>query len=338
MKKVLITGMSAPQVSQSSNNRSLSFAGVLQMALTGAGYSVTWGDPKITLTESEIKRFDKIFVGLSPLTSLGANRVYGALGTIESVLRHDTSKLALFVDAPNVQQIEVSLRAVASAPETLVKDFYSYRKEYVSVKSSPAEQERLLSVVNRLLDEPWPTTIYPKLPWQSDLDVAARLPEAARESLVGVNLDAHILVSPISSEEKVDKWVASDSKSVWTQKLLKTVGMPCSPVRLNKGSNDTEAQSQIARSVGVIIAPDKKKFTWWDYVYIQAMNSLTPIATRWQESYPIGNDWSVLASEIESSDSQRRREIALGQRKAYIANIPDKIESITLLEKAVGLK
>lgn len=338
MGKVLITGMSAPQVSSSANNRVLSFAAVLNRALLEAGHSVTWGDPNIGMTGAAVKKFDVIFVGISPLTSLGANRAYGALGTIATVLESEPEKLRLFIDAPNVSQIEVSLKALAASPESLVKPFYSYRKDYEAVAADPKLQQRLMSVVTKLLEEPWPLTVYPKLPWQSDEEVARNLPSVASGSIKGLNLDSYLLTTPVQSEERVDKWTTSDAKSVWHKKLIKTVSFPCSPMRITKGSTDVDAEAQIARSVGAIIVPDKKQDTWWSYSYIQAMNNSTPVITKWQDSQRIGSPWTVLAATVEDMSAPKRIKLALAQREAYEASIPDKLEATRLLEKLANLK
>ncbi len=338
MGKVLITGMSAPQVSSSANKRALSFAAVLNTALLESGHSVTWGDPNIDINNAAIKKFDVIFVGISPLTSLGANRAYGALATIASVLESEPEKLRLFIDAPNVSQIEVSLKALAASPESLVKPFYSYRKDYEKVAADVKLQEKLLSVVNKLLTEPWPITIYPKLPWQLDEDVTRNLPDVAAKSVRGVNLDAYLLTQPKVSEERVDKWTTSDAKSGWHKKLIKTVALPCSPMRITKGSTDVDTEAQIARSIGAIVAPDKKQDTWWSYFYIQALNTATPVVTKWQDSQRIGSSWTVLAATIEDMSASERLQLAEMQRVAYEAHTTDKLEAIRLLEQLANLK
>jgi hypothetical protein len=338
MGKVLITGMSAPQVSSSANSRALSFAAVLNRALLDAGHTVTWGEPNIYMNDTAVKKFDAIFVGLSPLTSLGANRAYGALATIDAVIESAPEKLRFFIDAPNVSQIEVSLKALATSPESLVKEFYSYRKDYAAVSVDTALQERFMGVVNRLLSETWPITIYPKLPWQSDDAVARNLPSVAAGSIRGLNLDAYLLTEPKDSQERVGKWATSDPKSKWHQKLIRTVGLPCSPIRITKGSTDTDTEAQISRSVGAIITPDKKQDTWWSYYYIQALNTGTPVVTKWQDSQAIGSPWTVLAATIEDMSESGRLELAAAQRRSYEDNIPDKIEAARLLEQLANLK
>ena len=327
--------MSAPQASAKANKTSISFASVINMALVSAGHSVVWSDPRIVMTEEAIEEFDSVLVGISPLNSLGANRAYAALSTISSVLEYSPEKLSLFIDAPNVSQIEVSLRAVSANPELLVKSFYSYRKDYSVVKSDKELQKRLISVVDTLLNEEWPITLYPRLPWKSDDSVSEKLPNGAASKLIGINLDSFLLETPIPSYETVDKWCSDNTQSKWAKSTISTLSLPCVPMRLTKGSTDADVEAQISRSIGVLISPDKKQNTWWSYRYIQALNKLTPIATNWKESQNLDSSWAVLAATIESSSPKERLSIALAQRESYEQNTPDRIESVTALVNAL---
>jgi hypothetical protein len=337
MGKVLLTGMSAPQASAKANVSNLGFASLINKALISAGHEVVWTDPNINFTKEMVDTFDSILVGISPLTSLGSNRVYGALSVIGAVLEHAPQKLSLLVDAPNVSQIEVSLRAAVGAPESLVKPFYSYRKNYAEVKESPETQGRLLGVVRHLLEEEWPTTIYPSLPWKLDYSVADKLPTGARSKLVGLNLDSFILEPASDNEDRAPKWVSDDMKSKWNKSVVTTLQYPCSPMKMTKGWTDYEVEDQIARSIGALIAPDKKQETWWTYRYVQAMNKTTPIATNWYESQDLGAAWAVLAASIESASEGKRRLIATAQRESYEVAIPDTIEATKILVSTLGI-
>lgn len=339
MAKVLLTGMSAPQASLNANNRSMGFAGLIGSGLNSFGDEVVWSDPSISFSPSDVENYDAVLVGLSPVTSLGANRVYGALNVIDVVWKTSPEKLTLFIDAPNVSQIEVSLRAVLSNPENFTKEFYSYRKNYLKVASDEQLQKRLLSVVENLVSKPWPTTIYPKLPWMNDVSVVSKLPAGAANSFYGVNLDSIALVdSPTTPSEGVHKWSSDNVNSSWVKTTSNTLSFPCFPMKVTKTSTDDDVSEQISRSVGVLIAPDKKQNTWWTYRYIQAMNTLTPIATNWEETHELDSSWAILAAGIESAGLQSRTTIASAQREAYLRAIPDRIEAIDVLRNILKLK
>lgn len=338
MAKVLLTGMSAPQASAKANSSNRGFASLINEALISAGHDVVWTDPNIRFTKEMADEFDSVLVGISPITSLGANRVYGALGVIGALLEYAPEKLSLLVDAPNVSQIDVSLRSVLGAPESLIKPFYSYRKDYLTVKNSPELQTKLLGVIEYLLSNEWPTTIYPALPWKSDSVVASRLPAGAGAKLVGINLDSLVLTQPEDSFERAEKWSVDDLSSKWSKTVIATLANPCSPMRLTKGSTDVDAGNQIARSMGVLISPDKKQETWWSYRYIQALNTQTPIASNWYETQELGDAWTILAASIESYSEDKRRLIAIAQRESYSNSIPDRIEAVKNLQSALKIK
>ena len=336
MAKILLTGMSAPQTSAGANIKALSFAGVLNQVLVGMGHEVTWADPQLHFNAESARHFDSVIVGLSPITSLGANRTYGALATINALCGSD--KLFLFVDAPTLSQIEITLRSVANNPENLTKDFFSYRKGFAEVKTDAALRNSILSGIDALLTQKWPTTLFPALPWSDTSAVEKNLPGGAEGRTVGVNLDSFlVLEEPAVSETRADKWVYDVPSPHWTRKVLKTVTLPGSQMKYNKGTDDNEVQNQIARSVGALISSDRKQGTWWSYRYIQALNAQTPIATEWKESSRLGQPWATLPATIEELPQESRDLLSLAQRDLYLANIPGKMRAVELLNDTLKL-
>ena len=150
MSKILITGMSAPHASAEANKRSLSFAGLICNVLSQMGHEVVQDDPDISWNINDLDQYDLVLIGLSPLTSLSANRVYGALNLID--LLQESSKLRFFIDAPEPTRITASLRAIVKTPDNLTKPFYSYRKGFMYA-TVPGMASNLLAVVNRLLND-----------------------------------------------------------------------------------------------------------------------------------------------------------------------------------------
>jgi hypothetical protein len=335
MAKIYLTGMTAPQASPSSNSRNLAFAGVLNSVLTKRGHSVVWGDPELDITEDFFNQFDLVLVGVGAITSLSANRVYGALNIIDMLWGSD--KLKLFLDAPGTSQVGASLRSIAANPTQLLKEFYSYRKGYKEVISNVALSSRIANAVQKLAAEQWPKTLYPSLPWKSDIDAGKKLPINAAPSLVGVNLDAHLILDQPIFEDKTPKWVVDSTTLKDTQKLVATLGFPISPMKWNKGCTDDQVMDQIARSTGAIIATNKGDGSWWTYRYVQAFNSLTPVYTSWDETFVIGESWSLLAHSIEDLTMDQKIKLAVTQRLDYLNSIPNKETSIKSLEDALNI-
>lgn len=333
MSRVLITGMSAPQVSVSANKRSLSFAGLVDKALTEAGHQVVMLEPDITWEAQHLDYYDSVLIGISPLTSLSANYAYGALHLID--LLKGTDKLRFFVDAPNPVQIKSSLTSINAWNGNLTKEFYKNRKGY---RLAVARSNEMLAVVEFLLNETWPTTLYPVLPWDKKQSTSDQLPEGAATELKGVNLDAYIIERNTQGvTDRTARWVADNPDSPWTKKKLSTLNYPAMPMKWNKGWNDSQVEEQIKQSVGALITPHKDT-TWWTYRYIQAMNTATPIASLWTSTSAIGNSWRYLAAAIEDMTPQERYDLSRTQALAYLANSPSKEEALHNLEKTLNIK
>ena len=336
MSKIFLTGMTAPQSSLNANTKNLSFSSAINLALQNAGHTVVWGDPKIDITKEELDSYDSVVVGIAPITSLSANKIYGALNIINSLW--GSEKLILLIDAPNISQISTTLRSVRNNPGTLTKEFFSNKKGYSSVVSNEKLKLDILKAIDKLLDEDWPTTLIPVLPWkQSYSDKELNLPELAKKSITYLNLDSYLIEDPIEPLDRVEKWTSDQPESTWTKKISKTIELPISPAKINKGSTDRDVLEQISRSVGILLSPYKNEGTWWSYKYVQSINSLTPIATLWEESGSLGSEWNLLASTIDSMSEEKRALIATAQRESYIAKIPNKKQSIEMLEKALKL-
>lgn len=326
--------MSAPQASSSANIKNLSFAGLINMALTDAGHEVVWASPSVYMSIDTLNEFDAVVVGVSPITSMGANRVYGALNVIQTMWGSD--KLTLFVDTPTPSQIEVSLKSVINNPDSLTKSFFSYRKEYSNVVADKKLLDSAFNAVNLLYKEDWQKTIYAKLPWKS-LDSIKMAPNAKR-NLIGLNLDSYV-ISDLNAEEehRVQKWVYDSSESTWYKSQVQFLKLPTSPIKINRGSTDSDVIIQLLRSIGVLISPDRRDGTAWSYRYVQALNTKTPIITEWKESGVLGDAWSVLAYSIEEMSQSRRDLVSLAQKESYLANIPDKKTALKNLESTLNI-
>jgi len=335
MSKILITGMSAPHASVEANKRSLSFAGLIKEVLTQNGHEVVQDDPEVSWNLQDLDQYDVVLVGLSPLTSLSANRVYGALNLLD--LLKGSDKLKLFIDAPEPTRITASLRAVSKTPDNLTKPFYSYRKGY-SYAVVPGMANNLLGVVNDLLNDTWPTTFYPALPWAGTGKIISQLPAGAAESLRPINLDSYILTPQDTFEiERRDKWVVENYNTSWTKETTNMLALQSVPMKWHKGWSDEQVFAQIASGIGSLISPYQTGGTWWTYRLIQSLNASTPVATDWRESQAIGDSWTYLASHIETFSLDARVELAHAQRDDYMKAIPSRRDAAVSMFDALDL-
>lgn len=327
--------MSAAQASSTANMRALSFSGVLAKSLRAAGHEVVWEVPSVDWTKEFLGQFDSVIVGISPLTSLSANYCYGGLHVITEL--YDDSRLTLVVDSPQPAQIEASLKTTVGNPESLTKDFYRNRKGFQKVNSDE-QRTRLVGTVARLLNETWPTTIYPQLPWHNMETIKQQFLKGAADSLVGINLDAELLELKDVETDRRLKWSADALGTPWAKKVTTNLIYPVSLMKWNKGWADNLVEEQIGRSTGVLITPHKKDGTWWTYRYVQAINTGTPVATLWTESVAVDPSWGNLAANIETLSQHERDIVATRQRESYIAAIPALDNAREELHKTLGIK
>ena len=307
--------MTAAQASPSANSRNLQFAGVLHKVLTGLGHEVTWADPDLSYNKESLSSFDSVLVGISPISSLGANRVYGALNLINLLWGSD--KLTLFVDAPSTYQIVASLKSADSNPTSLLKEFYSYRKGYKDVLSDISLSSNISSAVVKLTHEQWPTTIYPKLPWKSNNEVRATSPHNMYSNFIGLNFDEILLSDSAELIDNRTKWVVDSYSHKETKKLVETLSFPTSLMKWNKGVTDAQVLDQLSRSLGAIVSTHRGDGSWWSYRYVQSFNAKTPVYTDWKETSALGDAWNFLASAIENLNASERNALSEKQKEAY---------------------
>lgn len=334
MKNILITGMTAPQASTSANERSLAFAGLVKDVLQRSGHNVVMKDPSMSWTLDELDRYDAVILGIAPITSLSASKAYGALHVAR--LLWYSEKLTLLVDSPRPASISASLRAIIGTPENLVKPFYAVRRGYQMAREKE-HFDNLMQAVNLLHTEDWPDTMYPALPWSDTDEVMKQLPENAR-SLIGVNLDAHLIAdSEPPRRERVSRWLTDTPDTPWIGKVSSNLRFPIERAKQHRSWDDARIENEIAHSTGVLVSPDRSG-TWWSHRFMQCMNAGTPVATEWRESGVLGKPWSVLASSIEDMSTAERTELSWEQTAAYITAVPDKNTAARRLEVTTGLQ
>jgi len=334
--KILLTGMASSHVSPKAHSTNFGFFAALNDSLLIDGHEVIWAPSSISLSAEDLDIYDAVFVGIVPPTSVSANKAYGALNVIQKLFY--SKKLFLVVDSPQCWMIEHSLALVVKQPEKLVSSFYNKRSEY-SVASSPDTLGRLADACEKLLNEKWPTTIYPNLPWKTDLSVSQLLPKGASESLIGLNLDS-FYINTFLPEPNLDQlnWVTTESNGSWSTALSRTIRHSIAPARASKADTNEKVSETISNAIGVLIAPQRRKGgTWWSFAYVQALNELVPIATEWRESSKIGKSWNVLASEIEDMTPIDRYFLAVKQREDYLNSINSNTENSVLLQTILGL-
>jgi hypothetical protein len=324
--KVLFTGMSSSHCKEGKNE---SFFKTLAKAY-GEFSEVVWSEPKLSWTRADLETYDAIVFGFTPPTSMGANYIYGAIHVLN--LMYESPKLALVVDSPQMWQYKNSVRAFKRDPDQIFGSFYAKRRNYTEAKngSSKADAQRLADKMSSIQ---WPKTYVPQLPWTSFASMVDKVPFISSESLVPLNLDSLLLKRDTPKVHRLDQWGVDNDKSSWWSTLSAGLRFSGASIKDSTRPKDLEAEQRISMSMGLVVAPqDRKTGTWWSYRYIQGMNTVTPIATNWQETAGFSEQWSLLAYQIEDMEPYERQDVAFKQRKAYEAAIPTKEQVINTLK------
>ncbi len=323
--KILFTGMASHHIKPSSN---VTFFRTLSERVETFS-TVEWAAPSVTWTEDYLNQYDYVVVGMTPPTSLSANKAYGALHTINVL--YDSPKLVLVLDHPQLWQYKHGFNSIDADPLSLFTNFYSKRREFSLAKGSYLES--ISGAVNKLLTKKWPKTIYPSLPWASSRNIDKLLGFLAEESLIPVNLDSFLITKDEVIDKKVGSvWVSDQPKSRWLSDLSKLLTRPVEPISLNKKLPDSEAFESIKNSFGLLLVPQERGVgVWWSYRLIQALNSNTLVLSDWKETFKLGPEWSVLGYDLESQAKEDIINIAKLQKESYLNNISTKEDSDILL-------
>jgi hypothetical protein len=327
--KVLFTGMSSSHCKESKNQ---TFFKTLAEAYNEFS-EVIWSEPKLSWSRADLEVFDEIIFGFTPPTSMGANHLYAALKVLNTM--YESPKLKLVVDSPQIWQYKNSINSFKRDPDQVFGSFYSSRKNYSEAKNGKI-RSHAEGLADKLSSAPWPTTLVPQLPWSSRQDLLVKLPFINEASIVGLNLDSFLLRKETPEIGRTLQWAADDISNPWTSLVSNTTRFPLISVKNSKKPKDLEAEGRIKNSLGILVAPQARNTgTWWSYRYIQGLNTVTPIVTKWQESSILGREWSYLAYQIEDMQPYERQHVAFQQVKSYESQIPNKESAINTLQNLV---
>ena len=320
--KILITGMSANQTNPLSRERTLNFAGMMYEHLTNAGISVAWQDPDLDL---DVSGYDRILIGLVSPLALGASKSYGALALLDKLW--DDPRLVLYLDAPDPNNITRGLQTISRSPQTLVKDFFSTRANYAEVTSNISARVQVYSAADKLLNQPWPKTLVPVLPWTTTEDIARELPTSASnrdtsyKNIQPVNLDRVVFEKQTllssASDIRWQKWYyEKGGNKSW---LRKNKGKyPIYSLKNNYREDLREYFPQsLSMSTGLLHAPCRRDLVWWSPQVSIALSQNTPVVTG-NASKKLGEQWALNTNTVEMVSPRTRFQLAEQQKVLYI--------------------
>lgn len=331
--KFLLTGMTSAHTSKSVHANNLGFFGNLETALldTFPDATVVWAQPSVLWEAKDLKEYDQVFVGVIPPTAISANHIYGALKVIN--LLRGSDKLTLALDHNELWQYRTAFASIVKNPDYLLSNFYSKRKDY---SQAGKFINQLADAAKHLDTENWGKVIYPALPWSNDLRTAyySRMDIT---NITGLSLDIYSLEKyevPESLAYRSEVWGLTVNNK-WAKALDKSQRFPSLLLKRSKTVTDSHIFEAMTECVGVIIPPsDRNAGTWWSHRYIQSLLAGAPIATEWRDSAMLGDSWTVLPYQIEDMPDKARIELALEQKKSYLAAISSK-EAIRMTIKSL---
>lgn len=327
--KILFTGMSSSHCKETKN---ISFFNTLALAYAEIG-TVTWSEPKIFWTRSNLEEFDLVVFGFSPLTSPAANKLYGALHVLN--LMYESPKLRLVVDSPQIWQYKNSIRSFKRDPDQIFSSFFANRIDYLTARTGPV-RSAIESVADKMATLEWPKTLVPSVPWLSSSAVASRVSFIDSSSVVPVSVDSLLLTDPSKTIIRDNAWAVENISSSWWKTAAATTRYPGLSTKPGTRASDAQALEIIKTSLGLIVPPqDRKTGTWWSYRYIQALNTGTPVVTYWQDTIGFHPSWGSLAYQMEDVDQFERQQLAAAQVKSYRDGTPSRDEVLNKLQSIV---
>lgn len=331
-----MTGMSSQHTNPEAHRRRVNFSGLIRDAFRTTEDEVYWQEPSVLWDDDYLKQFDAVIVGVSPLSSLGANRCYGALNVIMRLWSSD--RLTLLLDAPDLVRIETSCQAVVDHPQNLVKPFFASRKEW-NLACEKEHLDRLYTAAYLLRKQRWPRAIYPRLPWQTAGAVSDQLRHTRFGELTGINLDSYLIdrwSEPTSSSRT--RWWAYEANSAprWLQQQHVCWTVHELPHTHRVPTNEQTIQ-QLRISKGTLITPAKSG-TWWSPRYAMSLSQGTPVFSDWQETRLLHESWSVLPTGFEMMTDVERAQLLTAQTLTYQAAISSKVDSLGTLYSALNQK
>jgi hypothetical protein len=340
--KILLTGMTAAHHSEKHSLRVPTYMSQIHTAVQARGCEVVWQAPDMRMDAAYVASFDRVVVGLASPMSLAANHTYPAL----SVMAHawDAGNLVLVVDAPEPFKITAALRSIIADPDRLTKPLFSSRPGYADVLRF-YDGSRLLLLIEKLLEEIWPTTLVPNLPWSAPDFLSKHIPNAA-ETQIALNLDAIVLQAapyraavPRTWDGGSGFWVADEPSTTYVKRLEPLLRWEVEPWRAGRWASLSETTDRLKRACGVILATYRSGEPWWSPALSPALLAEAPLVTDWRlpAEHGMHQDWALLPAHVEDASPDLRAMISVNQRFSYLDSILPLDRAVSALNDALGI-
>lgn len=131
--KILVTGMTASQIHESTKRQGVTVAGAIAKALRDLGHEVTVSAFPVEALkdpESYVTDYDFAWIGQGPLKGLGTAYAYGALAAMDIFEK----RCGVYCDDTGTRKIGSEYRSTMRRPADLVKPFWQYKKGWQTAR------------------------------------------------------------------------------------------------------------------------------------------------------------------------------------------------------------
>lgn len=321
MDRVLITGATASQYSDSAHKRSARFSGLLHSALNYSGVTASMSAMPVNSDSSAYKDYESVVVGLAPVSSMSANKIYAALTAVGHA--RENSNLKILFDAPEPHLVYQSLRSIVSNPEILTKPLYSSRFGFSEVSSNKDFRNFIMETIEFLLSGDYDVVV-PRLPYFSGSREIYGIPEVNGRDLIELNFDR--LFSDrlnISKSQGSNYWVIENPSTKWAKDIAKTVSNSVIGVRKTQYDTESDYINRMHNSYGYLLNTYKNGTPWWSPHIMVAMSCGIPVFSDWRHTGALGTYWSALPHTVESMTNEERLFVSEMQKISYLDFCPD---------------
>lgn len=338
--KILLTGMTPQQCGAGTQLGYEPVADLFVKALRHAGHDVTQA-PFHYFNGAQITDWDAIVVGVVPPLSIAGKYVNNALLAIAAAEKHGVP-LTLFVDDWRFPRFVTNLGTCSRLPHHLTKEFFDHRPGW-SWSQDPANQARLVAVVNRLRDETWPPIIIPAYGWGDHVKLTSKLPHLGEVTTVDPTAFCRVYdIDRAEPEDRKRGWVCGvvTDRRGWLEKLgnewpVNYIGSKSSKAETKL--KETDLVNLYGGSWGVLspVYTQVVGTGWWRNRFVYTARAHSIIFCDPREAPRLGAPYSMPIAEIEAASARDLANLADEQREIFDAWTPSVDTVASQLQLAV---
>lgn len=322
--KVLVTGTSRQQCGLGNTHDFEPVTDLIVKGLRTAGVDARYGIWQLSDTAT---RYDGIAVSFLAPSSVASLYLYHALDAIAAAEEAGVPWVAI-IDDWRIGGIYASFQGVLKDPRSLVKPFFKGRSGYAWALD---HQTRLLKVVDRLVNHPWPTTIVPAFAWGNHKILANILSWSPDISFADLSPLARPYTIPeVAPRDRNYVWILGtiSDPQPWLGNLgaqwpVKHLGSKMSGATLGQVPEATIVAAY-GRNWGVLSPPYKSVLGsgWWRNRFVYAAHAGAILYCDPREAAGMGPAYQSKISSIEGMAFDDLIVLAQNQRNAFFKAMP----------------